>query len=146
MSLAPIAIGVATFAVNYLLLSALFAAFPELVAHTFPAKPWWTGLSPLLLNLYVGIAAPVFEEVVFRAALLGGLRKRLGKGKALLASSIAFGAYHLLFGWGWFKALDMTLVGVVFGVVYLRYRLAGSIACHIANNAASIVAALLSSG
>ncbi len=145
MSLTPLVIGIATFAANYLLLSALFTAFPGLVAHTFPAKPWWAGLNPLLLNLYVGIAAPVFEEAIFRAVILERLR-RFGDGAALIASSMAFGAYHLLFGWGWFKAVDMALVGIVFGIVYLRYRLSGSIACHIANNAASILATLFSSG
>ncbi len=142
MSFVPLAIGVATFAANYLLLSVLFAAFPELVEHTFPAQPWWISLNPLLLNLYVGIAAPVFEEAVFRAFLLERLRRRINKSAALLVSSAAFGAYHLLFGWGWFKAVDMTFVGMVFGAVYLRYRLAGSIASHIANNAASILATL----
>ena len=58
-------------------------------------------------------------------------------------------------GGNWFRLVKifmavtlgvMLLLGVVVGVVYMRYRLAGSIACHIANNAASIVATLLSSG
>jgi|Deesub1362B_J571_1020462.scaffolds.fasta_scaffold07515_2 hypothetical protein len=142
MSFVPFAVGVGTFMANYLLLSALFSAFPELIEHTFPAEPWWTSLNPLLLNLYVGIAAPVMEEIIFRGFLLERLRRRINQSAALLASSAAFGAYHLLFGWGWFKAVDMTLVGMIFGAVYLRYRLAGSIASHIANNAASILATL----
>ncbi|WP_456474402.1 CPBP family intramembrane glutamic endopeptidase [Candidatus Pyrohabitans sp.] len=142
MSLVPLAAGVVLFAANYLLLSLLFSAFPELLVHTFPAEPWWAGINPLLINLYVGIAAPVLEELVFRGFILGRLRRRLGSSNALLISSLAFGAYHLLFGWGWFKAVDMTLVGMVFGAVYLRYRLAGSIATHITNNLLSILATL----
>jgi len=48
----------------------------------------------LVLGLLASIQGPVVEEVMFRGALYGGLRSRLGKTFSLLAMAFCFAAVH----------------------------------------------------
>ena len=88
--------------------------------------------------------APLFEEVMFRGAMLRALRERgVRREQAVLASSLAFAALHLP---GWFarRGLDPSLLGsfagiAVFGLVLgsLAWRttsLWAPVALHLANN------------
>lgn len=83
----------------------------------------WGAPSVVLLFLTVAGLAPLFEEVLFRGALLGWLQARLadrrwGPGVALVLSGLAFGAIHLQ------PAALPTLgtLGIVLGWAALRTR------------------------
>jgi uncharacterized protein len=72
--------------VYYLALSALsnnrWALNPNFTATDFLGSTWWN------------IKSVLFEEFIFRGALLYILIQRIGIYKACIASSIAFGIYH----------------------------------------------------
>lgn len=80
--------------------------------------------------LYVGLAAPVAEELVFRGVLMRGL-KPLGRNFAIVTSALMFGLFHDdvvqgLFAFG---------CGLLFGFVAMEYSLVWSIVLHVFNNA-----------
>ena len=62
-------------------------------------------LHPLLLIFFVGILAPVCEEVVFRGAIFGGMKKEGNVFKAILASGLLFGLLHMNIN----QAVDLEL-------------------------------------
>jgi len=85
------------------------------------------------LYLAVIVAAPVFEELLFRGFLLPGLRPALGAVGAALLSSIAFALPHLQY-----DAVDVAAVCVL-GLLFAGVRLkTGStlltIALHLITN------------
>jgi membrane protease YdiL (CAAX protease family) len=69
------------------------------------------------LYLAVIVAAPVFEELLFRGFLLPGLRPTLGAGGAALLSSVAFALPHLQY-----DAFDVASVCVL-GLLFAGVRL-----------------------
>lgn len=74
------------------------------------------------------VLAPVFEEFVFRALLLGFLLKPLRPWLALLISTALFASVHT----SWLTAV---FGGAVYGLLYLRYRNVWlCILAHAANN------------
>lgn len=74
------------------------------------------------------VLGPVFEEFVFRALLLGFLLKPLRPWLALLVSAALFVSVHS----SWLTA---AFGGVVYGLLYLRYRSVWlCILAHAANN------------
>jgi len=82
--------------------------------------------------VYVIIVGPIFEELVFRGALLGSLRK-YGENFAILLSSLIFGFFHMVvlqIPFGFF-------VGLLLGYVASRYSLRASIALHMIVNGLS---------
>ncbi|MEA5617211.1 type II CAAX endopeptidase family protein [Cronbergia sp. UHCC 0137] len=64
------------------------------------------------------IAAPFFEEVLFRGFLLPSLTRYVPVWAAILASSILFAAAHLSLS----EILPLSALGMVLGVVYTRSR------------------------
>ncbi|MBT1175680.1 CPBP family intramembrane metalloprotease [Bifidobacterium sp. LC6] len=80
--------------------------------------------------LYVGVAAPICEEVIFRGVLMKEL-KPLGKNFAIVTSAFAFGLFHDDFVQGTFA----FLFGLILGFVAMEYSLVWSIALHAFNNA-----------
>lgn len=89
--------------------------------------------------VYGTVIPPLVEEILFRGAVLGCLR-RWGDGFAIAASSILFGLYHGNVG----QFVFATLVGLVFG--YLRVRTGNilpSMLLHMLNNGLAAVASLL---
>lgn len=65
-----------------------------------------------------GIAAPFFEEFLFRGFLLPSLSRYLPVWGAILASSLLFAVAHLSLS----EILPLTVLGMVMGVVYTRSR------------------------
>ena len=51
-------------------------------------------LQPFLASLWYFFKSVAFEELIFRGALLYILIKRIGAGKAVIISAVAFGIYH----------------------------------------------------
>lgn len=77
------------------------------------------------------IAAPVFEELIFRGIVLDGLLKNYSPIKAILVSSALFGFVHLN-PWQFVPAF---LIGIFSGWVYYKTRqLTLSILIHLVNN------------
>jgi membrane protease YdiL (CAAX protease family) len=80
------------------------------------------------------VLAPMFEEFVFRALLLGFLLKPLRPWLALLISTALFASVHT----SWLTAV---FGGVVYGLLYLRYgNVWLCILAHAANNLVVAVA------
>ncbi|MEA5580117.1 CPBP family glutamic-type intramembrane protease [Nodularia harveyana UHCC-0300] len=64
------------------------------------------------------IAAPIFEEVLFRGFLLPSLTRYVPVWGAIILSSLLFAIAHLSFS----EILPLTALGMVLGVVYTRSR------------------------
>ena len=97
----------------------------------------------VLLVLLAIVAAPVFEEVLFRGFLQGSLRRPLGRWGAIVVSALLFGAIH-----GTLDAiLPLVVLGVVLAMIHDRARsLVAPIAGHAAFNALMISAILIERG
>ncbi|MBD2137352.1 CPBP family intramembrane metalloprotease [Anabaena sp. FACHB-1237] len=111
------------------------AALPIVVIVSLVNQKLWQGQggsNPLLQmalesrdNVALGIffstaaiAAPLFEEMLFRGFLLPSLTRYTSVWGAILASSLLFAAAHLSLS----EILPLTALGVVLGVVYTRSR------------------------
>ena len=130
-------VGIALFYINSNLLGLIFRLFPETLALTFGWGPWWLAQPMYVKIVYVGIAAPFIEELIFRLGIYGFLLKRKLPG-GLIISSLLFGLYHMVSGWGILKAVNMFFVGLVFGAVFKRYKFKGALISHITNNALAV--------
>ncbi|MBQ8214620.1 MAG: CPBP family intramembrane metalloprotease [Clostridia bacterium] len=87
--------------------------------------------TPLWANLlFMGILAPIMEEIFFRKLVIDRLTV-FGDLPAILISGILFGLIHGNFGQFFYAAM----MGIVFGFIYLRTgKLRYSIALHMAIN------------
>lgn len=74
-------------------LSALYLGISLWVQNPYQLNPDYTAGNFIKSVFYV-LKAVVFEELIFRGALLYLLLKKLGSRKAILTSALAFGVYH----------------------------------------------------
>ena len=75
-----------------------------------------TSVTPFAINLlFVGILAPVFEELFYRKAVINRLR-RYGDLPAILISGLIFGLVHGNFN----QVFYATAVGMLLGFIYIR--------------------------
>lgn len=82
------------------------------------------------------VAAPVFEEIIFRGFLLASLTRYLPVWGAILASSLVFALAHLSLS----EVLPLTILGMVLGFVYTRSRnLLASILLHSLWNSGTLL-------
>lgn len=89
---------------------------------------------PLAL-LFVGILAPVAEELIFRKALIDGL-SRYGQGCAVLASGLVFGLAHGNFS----QCFYAFGLGLIFGYIYIKSgNLLLTVIPHAVINCASVL-------
>ena len=87
-----------------------------------------------LLILLAGVAAPIFEELIFRKLLLDRLRP-FGDRCAIILCGVAFGLYHVNLGQFFYAAaLGMILAGIVLKTGKLWH----SMVCHAALNLSSL--------
>ena len=90
----------------------------------------------LVLCLFIGIGAPVVEELFFRGFLQPALAKRVGHVAAIAITAVVFGAAH-------FEALQfpaLAAFGAVLGALAWRTgRLGPGIFAHMAFNALTLV-------
>jgi len=85
------------------------------------------------------VLAPLLEETIFRGFLFGGLRQRLGWGKAALISSAIFGAMHLSLA----AFIPTFTLGLLFTYLYQRSNsLWPGIILHTLINSVSLCALL----
>jgi uncharacterized protein len=96
-------------------------------------------LAKLILWATLAIAAPFFEEYLFRGFFLSSLVKLMPIPFALLLSGFCFATVHLNLG----DILPLTVLGIVLGFVYYKSRnLLASILLHCLWNSASFVSLL----
>jgi membrane protease YdiL (CAAX protease family) len=96
------------------------------------------GAGPLLLGfVLIAVAAPVVEELMFRGFLAEALRGH-GRRTAVVVSAAAFSLAHLRLA----QFRYFLFMGVVFGLVYWRRGLIGSVCAHAAFNGMLLVVAL----
>lgn len=94
---------------------------------------------PLALGMFLftaAIAAPVFEEILFRGFLLPSLTRYMPIWGAIGLSSLIFALAHLSFS----EVLPLTVLGAILGFVYVRSRnLLSSILLHSAWNSVTMI-------
>lgn len=83
----------------------------------------------LSMFLYIGIIAPISEELLFRGLVLRGIEP-YGKKLAVIGSAILFGLYHA----NPIQTPYAILAGLVLGYVALEYHVIWAIAMHMFNN------------
>jgi len=75
-------------------------------------------LALLIFFLTASVAAPVFEEIIFRGFLLPSLTRYLSVWGAIIASALLFAIAHLSLS----EVLPLATLGIVLGFVYTRSR------------------------
>lgn len=90
----------------------------------------------LIFFLTASVAAPIFEEIMFRGFLLPSLTRYLPVWGAIIASSLLFAIAHLSLS----EVLPLFTLGAVLGIVYSRSRnLLSSILLHSLWNAGTLL-------
>jgi uncharacterized protein len=101
---------------------------PDFVKEMFRELAGQKGLFPFLM---IVIAAPIFEELIFRGIILEGLLNRYSIFTSILASSLLFGIVHLN-PWQFVSAM---VIGFLAGWVYYKTKnLALPMLIHFVNN------------
>jgi len=77
-----------------------------------------SGGNLLIRVIAIGISAPIIEEILCRGIILNRLLAWMPKWPAIIISSALFGIVHF----NLFQGLYAFAIGVVFAVLYLRYR------------------------
>jgi membrane protease YdiL (CAAX protease family) len=87
----------------------------------FMTKVYSSTDNKLMLWIAVGVAAPFFEEFLFRGFLLEGLRHtRMGVVGAILLTSASWAIIHMQYGW--FEIISIFFIGIVFAVAQLKTK------------------------
>ncbi len=90
----------------------------------------------LIFFTTAAIAAPIFEEIIFRGFLLPSLTKYFPVWVAIVFSSLLFSIAHLSLS----EVLPLTVLGLVLGIVYTRSRnLLASIVVHSLWNSGTLL-------
>jgi sodium transport system permease protein len=97
-------------------LQGLVLPVPEMFEEAF--REGFRGLTTPTLLLLVALSPGICEELVFRGAFLGLLRRVVSPGRAALVSSAFFGAVHLSI----YRFLPTSLIGLALAGVTLRAR------------------------
>jgi len=97
-----------------------------------------------LLWIAVGVAAPFFEEFLFRGFLLDGLKNSwIGTAGAVILTSVSWAIIHMQYGW--FEIATIFLLGVLFAISKLKTSsLYVPIALHMIMNLTASVGMQLS--
>lgn len=94
-------------------------AVPDPVGETFMVEAYRTSVFPPLLMVVFILAAPLFEELLFRGFMFEGIRlSRLGAAGAVLISSAAWAVIHLQYGP--ISILLLFFLGLLLGAARLR--------------------------
>lgn len=97
-------------------------------------------VSLLLFFLTASVAAPLFEEVLFRGFLLPSLTRYMPVWGAIALSSFIFAAAHLSLS----EVLPLMMLGAILGFVYTRSRsLLAPMLLHSLWNGATMIGLLL---
>lgn len=98
--------------------TAVFAIISSLISHETPdfmLKIWSSRGNTLFLLFAIIIAAPVFEEVLFRGFMFSGIQNsHLGTGAAIVISSAFWAMIHTQYGS--FELITIFILGIVLAV------------------------------
>jgi sodium transport system permease protein len=115
-------------------IATLQETFMPLPAHAIEAAQQFTfldDLSPLALFAALAVSPGICEELLFRGALLSGLRRDLSPTRAVLLQALLFAGAHMSIH----RMLPTALIGVVLGALTLRTRsLWPAVLLHIGYN------------
>ncbi|MGG6238116.1 CPBP family glutamic-type intramembrane protease [Nodosilinea sp. AN01ver1] len=101
------------------------------------------GVALLVFFATAAIAAPLFEEALFRGFLLPSLTRYLSTGWAIALSAFIFAAAHLSLS----EVLPLTVLGAILGFVYTRSRnLLSPMVLHSAWNSATMLGLFILGG
>jgi|GEM_PF-118969 len=90
----------------------------------------------IIFSTTASLAAPIFEEIIFRGFLLPSLTRYLSVGWAIVASSLLFAIAHLSLS----EVLPLTVLGMVLGYVYWRSQnLLASMFLHSLWNSGTLI-------
>ena len=98
-----------------------------------------------LLWIAVGVAAPIFEEVLFRGFFFEGLRhSTFGTTGAILLTSAIWAVIHMQYGW--FEIISIFFIGILLAIAKLKTKsLYVPIAMHMLMNLTASLGMELSS-
>lgn len=97
----------------------------------------------LISVLYVGIIAPISEEIIFRGVILTKAKKIMPLLAANILQAVLFGIYHMNLIQGTYA----FLIGLLFGYLCIKLKsLYGGILLHMAVNLGGILLNLLPEG
>ncbi|MEL7331671.1 MAG: type II CAAX endopeptidase family protein, partial [Cyanobacteria bacterium J06560_2] len=134
-----------------------FVALPLMLAVSLLNQQIWQGQGgnnpilqivleerdPIALGMFLftaAIAAPVFEEVLFRGFLLPSLTRYMSTWGAIGLSSLIFSVAHLSFS----EVLPLTVLGAILGFVYAKTQnLMASILLHSTWNSITMIGLFL---
>lgn len=98
------------------------------------------GTAIVILFLMAAVAAPIFEEILFRGFLLASLTRYVPAWGAIALSALIFGIVHLSLS----EVLPLTVLGMVLGFVYVRSRnLLASMLLHGLWNSGTLLSLLV---
>lgn len=103
--------GLFDLAVMYLPIQQQLAEFESLMEPLMES-----GFIPIVLA--VSISAPLFEEIIFRGIVFNDFKKALPVWVAIIVQGLLFGLFH----GNWIQGVYATLVGIVLGIVYYKYK------------------------
>lgn len=87
----------------------------------FMTKVYSSADNKLMLWIAVGVAAPFFEELLFRGFLLEGLRNsRIGVVGAVLLTSSSWAIIHMQYGW--FEIISIFFIGIILAIAQLKTK------------------------
>lgn len=110
----------------------------SLAGFTAQAVPVGEEIATPLLALYICVAGPVLEELIYRGVVLRRLLPG-GRRQAILLSALCFGLMHH----DLYQGLSAFWCGLIFGYAALRYGLGASIGLHITGNTIAVALPLL---
>ncbi|HEU5099506.1 MAG TPA: CPBP family intramembrane glutamic endopeptidase, partial [Roseiflexaceae bacterium] len=103
---------------------------------------------PWLYAIALGLLPAVGEELVFRLGGISLLRRATGMPRlAVVTTAVIWASLHTTYSQQPFfiRLVELTIVGIMFGALFLRYGVISSMAAHYTYNAA-LMAPLLAQG
>ena len=101
------------------------------------------GLAIALFVVTAAIAAPIFEEILFRGFLMASLTRYVPAWGAIVISSLIFALAHLSLS----EVLPLTTLGIMLGLVYMRTRnLLTSMLLHSLWNSGTLLSLVILGG
>lgn len=90
----------------------------------------------VMLVVFVGVAAPIVEEIFYRGMLQRSLARRFGPHVAVVGTAVVFGVSHMQV----LQFPALVLAGLIFGILAQRSgRLGPAIAAHMVFNMVTVV-------
>lgn len=126
--------------VTYLVVEILFPSVDVPQQSTVTLAQDVTGWGIALAVVAIVIAAPIYEEIVFRGILLSRTLRLMPPWAAYAVNGLAFGAIHLVDPDAWFAAILLVPVGAWLAwIAHRRGNLSPAILAHMGLNALALM-------